>query len=463
MLTQRPRAARACACYPAADASARSEVRRRQPRGRRSRCSRAAARTSRRSRRSPGSPASTRGRSTPSGERSSRRSSSCATASASAARRSRGAGRRSEDASALKAEMKGVADRIKRARGAARGGRGRARARPAGRAQPARRQRARGPRRRRRTSRCAGSASRRAFDFAPKAHWDLGPELGILDFERAAKISGARFAVYWGAGARLERALIQFMLDLHTRERGLPRGDPALPGHRGDAHRHRPAPEVRGGPLQDSRRRHGPLPDPHRRGARSPTCTADEILEAGDAPAEVRGASRPASAREAGSYGKDVRGLIRQHQFHKVELVKLADARDVDGRSSRRMVARRRGGPEAPRPALPRRRALRPATWASPRRRPTTSRSGCPGQNAYREISSCSNCTDFQARRASLRYRPEPRAKPRFVHTLNGSGLAVGPHARSPILENYQQADGSVVVPEALRPYMGGLERITRR
>jgi seryl-tRNA synthetase len=295
----------------------------------------------------------------------------------------------------------------------------------------------------------------RRFDFTPQPHWDLGPELGILDFERAAKISGARFAVYRGLGARLERALIQFMLDIHTLERGylelIPPylvtpetliGVGQLPKFEGDLFKTQagdrtlyliPTAEV-------------PLTCLHR----------DEILDAAALPVKYV-AFTPCFRSEAGSYGKDVRGLIRQHQFHKVELVKLtspessmaelesmvADAEEVLKRLDLpyRVVALSTGDM-----GFAAAKTYDLEVWL-------------PGQQAYREISSCSNCTDFQARRASLRYRPEPKGKPRFLHTLNGSGLAVG-RTLIAVLENGQQADGSVTIPAALRPYLGGLERI---
>jgi seryl-tRNA synthetase len=298
----------------------------------------------------------------------------------------------------------------------------------------------------------------RQFAFPAKAHWDLGTELGILDFERAAKLSGARFAVYWDLGARLERALGQFMLDLHTRERGYREvippylvsaetltGTGQLPKFEGDLFKTRagekdlyliPTAEV-------------PLTNLHR----------DEILAAEQLPLKYV-AFTPCFRSEAGSYGKDVRGLIRQHQFHKVELVKLTtpetsmdeleamvgDAEEVLKRLglAYRVVVLSTGDM-----GFSAAKTYDIEVWL-------------PGQQAYREISSCSNCTDFQARRAGLRYRPESKAKPRFVHTLNGSGLAVG-RTLIAVLENYQQADGSVVIPEALRPHMGGLERITKR
>ncbi|HJS57044.1 MAG TPA: serine--tRNA ligase [Vicinamibacteria bacterium] len=294
------------------------------------------------------------------------------------------------------------------------------------------------------------------FGFTPKAHWELGPELGILDFERAARISGARFAVLWDLGARLERALVQFMLDLHTRERGyrevLPpylvtaetlTGTGQLPKFESDLFKTRagdrdlyliPTAEV-------------PVTNLHR----------DEIFEAHELPRKYA-AFTPCFRSEAGSYGKDVRGLIRQHQFHKVELVKLTtpetsmaelegmveDAEEVLKRLSLpyRVVVLSTGDM-----GFAAAKTYDIEVWL-------------PGQDAYREISSCSNCTDFQARRANLRYRPEPRAKPRFVHTLNGSGLAVG-RTLIALLENGQQPDGSVLVPEALRSYLG-TDRLTK-
>jgi seryl-tRNA synthetase len=295
------------------------------------------------------------------------------------------------------------------------------------------------------------------LDFEPKAHWDLGPDLGILDFERAAKISGARFAVYWGAAARLERALIQLMLDLHTRERGYREvippylvnaetltGTGQLPKFESDLFKTAgserelyliPTAEV-------------PLTNLHR----------DEILSAGSLPVKYVSFT-PCFRSEAGSYGKDVRGLIRQHQFHKVELVKLTTPErsmdELEGMVADAEEVLKRLG-LAYRVML-----LSTGDMGFSSAKTYDIEVWLPGQGAYREISSCSNCTDFQARRASLRYRPEPGAKPRFVHTLNGSGLAVG-RTLIAVLENYQQADGSIRIPDALRPYMGGQERITR-
>ena len=297
----------------------------------------------------------------------------------------------------------------------------------------------------------------RAFDFEPKAHWDLGPELGILDFERAARISGARFAVYWDLGARLERALIQFMLDLQV-SRGYREvippylvtaetltGTGQLPKFEGDLFKTSagdrdlyliPTAEV-------------PLTTLHR----------DEILDAAALPKRYV-AFTPCFRSEAGSHGKDVRGLIRQHQFHKVELVKLTTPEssmdELEGMvGDAEEVLKRLGLPY-------RVVVLSTGDMGFAAAKTYDLEVWLPGQQAYREISSCSNCTDFQARRASLRYRPEAGARPRFLHSLNGSGLAVG-RTLIAVLENYQQADGSVLVPEVLVPYMRGVERITRR
>lgn len=297
----------------------------------------------------------------------------------------------------------------------------------------------------------------RKFDFPPKAHWDLGPELGILDFDRAAKVSGARFSSLWGAGARLERALIAFMLDVHTKERGylevIPPylvnadtlfGTGQLPKFEGDLFKTRagdrdlyliPTAEV-------------PLTCLHR----------DEILAAEELPKKFVSFT-PCFRSEAGSYGKDVRGLIRQHQFHKVELVKLAtEESSMD--ELEKMVSD--AEEILKRLELPYRVVLLSSgDMGFGSAKTYDLEVWLPGQDAYREISSCSNCRDFQARRAQIRYRRGPGAKPRFVHTLNGSGLAIG-RTLIAVLENYQRADGTVEIPRALRPYMGGVERIER-
>ena len=292
------------------------------------------------------------------------------------------------------------------------------------------------------------------FDFEPKAHWDLGPQLGILDFERAAKVSGARFAVLWDQGARLERALAQFMLDTHT-SRGyrevLPPylvtaetlvGTGQLPKFEDDLFKTAAGERD----LYLIPTAEAPLTCLHR----------DEMLD-GDSLPRKYVAHTPCFRSEAGSYGKDVRGLIRQHQFHKVELVKLttpeSSMEELEGMVGDAEEILQRLG------LAYRVVVLSTGDMGFSAAKTFDIEVWLPGQGAYREISSCSNCTDFQARRANLRYRPDPKTKPRFVHTLNGSGLAVG-RTLVALLENYQQEDGSVVIPEALRPYMAGVERI---
>jgi seryl-tRNA synthetase len=291
------------------------------------------------------------------------------------------------------------------------------------------------------------------FDFVPKNHWDIGEELGVLDFERAAKIAGARFAVYRDAGARLERALINFMLDLHTREHGyremLPPalvnraaliGTGQLPKFEADLFHLAP------GDYFLIPTAEVPLTNLHR----------DEILEGENLPIKYV-AYTPCFRSEAGSYGKDVRGLIRQHQFNKVEMVKFTEPENSYDELET-MV----GNAEAvlQRLEIPYRVVeLCTGDMGFGAAKTYDLEVWLPGQNAYREISSCSNCEDFQARRANIRYRKERKGRPIFVHTLNGSGLAVG-RTMVALLENYQQKDGSVVIPEALRPYMDGLERI---
>ncbi|WP_018131378.1 serine--tRNA ligase [Effusibacillus pohliae] len=291
------------------------------------------------------------------------------------------------------------------------------------------------------------------FDFEPKPHWEIATELGILDFESAAKVTGARFVFYKGLGARLERALINFMLDIHTQEHGytevLPpfivnrasmTGTGNLPKFEEDAFKLVdtdyflvPTAEV-------------PVTNLHR----------EEILQAADLP-RYYVAYSPCFRSEAGSAGRDTRGLIRMHQFNKVEMVKFTlpetsyeewmklvnDAETILQRLNlpyrvMDMCTADLGFGAAKKYDL--------EVWL-------------PAANQYREISSCSNFEDFQARRANIRFRREPKAKPEFVHTINGSGLAVG-RTVAAILENYQQPDGSVLIPEALVPYMGGVTRI---
>ncbi|HEY3309985.1 MAG TPA: serine--tRNA ligase [Desulfuromonadaceae bacterium] len=294
----------------------------------------------------------------------------------------------------------------------------------------------------------------RQLNFAAKPHWEIGESLGILDFERAAKLTGARFVIYRGAGARLERALINFMLDLHTGEHGyeelLPpfmvnresmTGTGQLPKFEEDLFK-LTDPEFFLIPTAEV-----PVTNMHR----------SEILKRGDLPISYT-AYTPCFRREAGSYGKDTRGLIRQHQFNKVELVKF-----VHPSESAAELEKLTGNAEKVLQLLElpyRVMALCSGDIGFSAAKTYDLEVWLPGQSCFREISSCSSFGDFQARRASIRFREDDKAKPEFVHTINGSGLAVG-RTLVAILENYQQSDGSVVIPQALRPYMGGLERIS--
>ena len=291
----------------------------------------------------------------------------------------------------------------------------------------------------------------RDFGFAPKPHWDLGPELGILDLERAAKVTGARFAVYWGLGARLERALVSFMIDLHTREHGyyevLPPfmvnsaslyGTGNLPKFGADLF------HCEGHDLWLAPTAEVPVTNLFR----------DETLSADKLPISLC-AYTPCFRSEAGSYGRDVRGIIRQHQFQKVELVKFTRPEDSASQhekltSDAEDVLQKLGLPY-------RTMLLCTGDTGFSSAKTYDLEVWLPGQNAYKEISSCSNFDAFQARRAQIRYKGG-KSKTDFVHTLNGSGLAIG-RTWVAIIENYQQADGSVLIPEALQPYMGA-ERI---
>jgi seryl-tRNA synthetase len=284
------------------------------------------------------------------------------------------------------------------------------------------------------------------FDFEPKAHWDLGPELGILDFARAGKITGARFALYWGLGARLERALINFFLDVHTREHGYTEVLPPFLVNSASLYGTGQLPKF----AEDLFKCEGTdfwlIPT-----AEVPVTNIyrDETLEADQLPIKLC-AYTPCFRSEAGSYGRDVRGIIRQHQFQKVELVKFtrpeqsydelekltADAEDI---------LRRLGLPF-------RTVVLCTGDMGASSAKTYDIEVWLPGQNGYKEISSCSNFEAFQARRAGIRYKSGKKAE--FAHTINGSGLAVG-RTWVAIVENYQQKDGSVVIPEVLRPYMG--------
>ena len=285
------------------------------------------------------------------------------------------------------------------------------------------------------------------FDFEPKAHWDLGPELGILDLERAAKMTGARFAVYWGLGARLERALINFMLDIHTREHGYTEVLPPFLVNSASMFGTGQLPKFAEDPFKCENTDFWLIPT-----AEVPVTNLyrNETLDGERLPVKLC-AYTPCFRSEAGSYGRDVRGIIRQHQFQKVELVKFAHP-DSSYDELEKLTAdaedilRRLGLP------------FRTVTLCTGDTSFSSAKTydievWLPGQNAYKEISSCSNYEAFQARRANIRFK-NAKGKSEFAHTLNGSGLAVG-RTWVAIVENYQQKDGSVVVPEVLRPYVG--------
>lgn len=305
------------------------------------------------------------------------------------------------------------------------------------------------------------------FDFAPKDHVDLGAHLGILDFDRAVKLSGARFVVLRGLGARLERALMQLMLDVHVDEHGYEevwtpvlvkdsalRGTGQLPKFANDLFKVAQHEELRGEGPQAHDLYLIPTAE-----VSITNLHAGEIIDASELPKAYAGYTA-CFRSEAGSYGRDTRGMIRQHQFDKIELVRfcrpeegLAELERLLGHACAilerlglhyRVVHLCTGDM-----GFASQKSFDVEVWL-------------PGQSAYREISSCSWCGDFQARRLEARYRPEPKAKPKLLHTLNGSGLAIG-RTLVALLEQYQTSDGSVVVPEALRPYMGGVERLTPR
>ncbi|MFN8008140.1 MAG: serine--tRNA ligase [Terriglobia bacterium] len=291
------------------------------------------------------------------------------------------------------------------------------------------------------------------FSFEPRPHWELGPALGILDFDRAAKIAGARFSLYTGLGARLERALINFMLDLHTREHHYTEVIPPLMVNSTSMQGTGQLPKFAGDLFKVEGTDYWLIPT-----AEVPVTNvyANEIIEGASLPLYLT-AYTPCFRSEAGSYGKDTRGLIRQHQFNKVELVKFtAPESSYDEleklTANAEEVLRRLG-------LAYRVVCLCTGDLGFSSAKTYDLEVWLPGQNAYREISSCSNFENFQARRANIRYRPDPKSKVEFVHTLNGSGLAVG-RTWVAIVENYQQADGSIVIPPALRPYMDGIEKI---
>jgi seryl-tRNA synthetase len=294
-----------------------------------------------------------------------------------------------------------------------------------------------------------------SFSFPPKTHWDVGEELGILDFGRAAKIAGARFALYKGLGARLERALINFMLDLHTQKHGYEEVLPPFLAHRRSFLGTGNLPKFEQDLFHVTDTDYYLIPT-----AEVPVTNIhqDEILLEQQLPIRYV-AYTPCFRREAGAHGQDTRGLIRLHQFNKVELVKFVQPeRSYDELESLTRDAER---------VLQelgihyRVVALCTGDMGFSAAKTYDLEVWLPGQGVYREISSCSNFEDFQARRAAIRYRPGGKGKARFVHTLNGSGLAVGRTVVA-ILENFQQADGSVRIPEVLRPYMQGVETIAR-
>jgi seryl-tRNA synthetase len=308
------------------------------------------------------------------------------------------------------------------------------------------------------------------FDFQPKPHWEVGEQLGILDLERATKLSGARFAVYMGAGARLERALINFMLDRHTQKQGytevLPPfmvnskslfGTGQLPKFADDLFRcsDADAEAAARGEFKDAD--HWLIPT-----AEVPVTNLyrDEILDEARLAISLT-AYTPCFRAEAGAAGKDTRGIIRQHQFQKVELVKFTRPQDSE-REHEQLTQDAEEILEALGLSY-RRMLLCTGDTGFSSAKTYDLEVWLPGQGVYREISSCSNFEAFQARRANIRFRPAgTKGKTEFVHTINGSGLAVG-RTWVAVVENYQQADGSVVVPKVLQPYMGGLEIITRQ
>jgi seryl-tRNA synthetase len=295
------------------------------------------------------------------------------------------------------------------------------------------------------------------FDFTPKPHWDLGAELGVLDLERAVKLTGARFAVYWDLGAKLERALANFMLDLHTREHGYTE---VLPPYLVNSESMYGTGQLPKFAADSFRVPHGEkdlwlIPT-----AEVPVTNLyrDEILDAARLPISLT-AYTPCFRSEAGSYGKDVRGIIRQHQFQKVELVKFT--RPENSYEEHEKLTRNAETILEKLGLHYRRMTLCTGDMGPSSAKTYDIEVWLPGQQLFREISSCSNFESYQARRANIRYRPEGKNKTEFVHTLNGSGLAVG-RTWVAIVENYQQGDGSVVIPEALRPYVGA-ERITKK
>jgi seryl-tRNA synthetase len=293
------------------------------------------------------------------------------------------------------------------------------------------------------------------LNFEPKAHWDVGEDLGILDFERAARMTGARFALYWGAGAALERALISLMLDVHTRRHGFTEVLPPFMVNSASLMGTGQLPKFKDDLFKLEGRDFYLIPT-----AEVPVTNihANEVLEEDELP-KYYTAFTPCFRSEAGSYGKDTRGLIRQHQFNKVELVKFVKPETSYDELETLLSCAEKILQELEihyRVVM-----LCTGDLGFSASKTYDIEVWLPGQNTYREISSCSNFEDFQARRANIRYRRKGQSKTELVHTLNGSGLAVG-RTLVAVLENYQQEDGSVVIPRALRPYMGNMEKIEK-
>ncbi|WP_166243454.1 serine--tRNA ligase [Paenibacillus turpanensis] len=294
-----------------------------------------------------------------------------------------------------------------------------------------------------------------SFGFEPKAHWDLGQELGILDFEAAAKVTGSRFVFYKGLGSRLERALIQFMLDTHVDHFGYEEMLPPMIVNRDSLFGTGQLPKFSEDLFHLSDSEYYLIPT-----AEVPVTNyhRDEILDTDQLP-KYYAAYSACYRSEAGAAGRDTRGLIRQHQFNKIELVKLVKPEE-SYEELEKLTAQAEKILQLL--GLPYRvMLLCTGDMGANSAKTYDLEVWLPSGNTYREISSCSNFEDYQARRANIRYRKEPKAKPEFVHTLNGSGLAIG-RTVAAIMENYQQADGSIVIPEVLRPYMGGKSVIAK-
>lgn len=296
----------------------------------------------------------------------------------------------------------------------------------------------------------------RSFEFTPKAHWDIATELGILDFESGAKVTGSRFTFYKGLGARLERALINFMMDLHSNEHGYEEMLPPYIVNRDSLYGTGQLPKFEEDLFKLTDNDYYLIPT-----AEVPVTNyhREEILTVDELPRRYVAYSS-CFRSEAGAAGRDTRGLIRQHQFNKVEMIKIVHPEEsyAELESMTQNAERVLQLLNLPYRVL----ALCTGDLGFTAAKTYDLEVWLPESGMYREISSCSNVEDFQARRANIRFRPEPKSKPEFVHTLNGSGLAVG-RTVAAILENYQQEDGSVVIPEVLRPYMGNVEKITKR